>query len=297
MEPMCRALRRAVGPPKRVWQHLAFHGVVDFEVAGQRVRMRHIGAQVENSLFWAGYGGDFEATTLLVWEQLAATAMSIYDVGANSGVFALAAKAVAPQARVDAFEPVPHIADLLEANVALNGSDIVVHRVGVSDCDGVAAIKTNLDKHDYSASLEYMEWMDGATFDELEIQLIRLDMVAAQTGFPPDLIKLDVERHEPAALRGLWPALPAGHPIAIVVEILDPTVAAAVGAQIRDRDLITFGITDGVEIRRAPLQHDPGVQNWLIVSPRFSDWVVGLDQHGGLSHAELRGTRPTSPAR
>jgi ribosomal protein L11 methylase PrmA len=52
---------------------------------------------VENDLFWAGYAGNWERVSLALWRDLARDARCVLDVGANSGVFALAAAAVSPK--------------------------------------------------------------------------------------------------------------------------------------------------------------------------------------------------------
>lgn len=292
MEPVCRALRLTGILPERVWQHLAFTGTVDFKVAGRKVLMAHFGAQIENTLFWAGYGSGWEATTLLVWERLACQSSTVFDVGANTGLFALAAKAANPHARVHAFEPLPAIVSRLNRNIALNGWEIAVHAAAVSDREGTAQIRLAMADHEYSASFEHMEWMDSTPVQTIDVPLVTLSGIMAQTGDVPDLIKLDVERHEPQALAGMWSGLdPARLPV-MVVEILDDGCAAAVGEQLAGRGYRCFVIREGQSISEEPLRFVPGTMNWLMVPATAGGFCAELLGAGRIGHEALLRGRP-----
>src|SRR5215469_16730090 len=73
------------------------------------------------------------------WQSVARGAMTIFDVGANAGIYSLAALAVEPRADVYAFEPTPEIADRLRSTTKLNGLDrLHVYEVAVSMRSGTA---------------------------------------------------------------------------------------------------------------------------------------------------------------
>src|SRR5215475_10727980 len=55
------------------------------------------------------------------WQYVAQRATTIFDIGANAGIYSLAALAVAPRADVHAFEPTPEIANRLRSTAKLNG--------------------------------------------------------------------------------------------------------------------------------------------------------------------------------
>lgn len=288
---LCRVLRATGLVTPKIWKHLPFTGVIDFDVGRQKVRMHHFAAEIENSLFWAGYGKDWEATTLCVWRELARDSMSIYDVGANTGLFALAAKAINPKAAVDAFEPLPAIVDRLRANVLLNGMEIEVHAVAVSDQGGTAPIKIMDSAHEYSASFEHMEWMNTADYVTIEVPLVTLSGVASKKGRSPDLIKLDVERHEPQALRGLWNAVDGGQLPTMIVEILDNETAALVADEICVRGYRTFVIREKQGLTEAPLHFEPGTINWLFIPPGAGGLAAEILAQGSMTHSQL-GSRP-----
>lgn len=222
-------LLRPLGLPKRLYQHLHFSG--DFDVPlhdGRRFRVRSYGDQVENDLFWAGYGKGFEAQSLRVWAALAQTSeAAILDIGANTGLFALAARALAGPVPVVAFEPVTRIAERLATNVLLNNFDVEVTNLAVSDKSGSAIMHDTDDmKHSYSASLE--TGFKGNDFS-FTVQTTTLDEWLTVQSFAVSLIKIDVEMHEPAAIRGMLGTLERYRP-ALVIEILTPALGTDVGA-------------------------------------------------------------------
>jgi FkbM family methyltransferase len=220
-----RALRSVWTPPESVYQHLHFQGPFTVEVeSGVRFRMHAHGEQIENDLFWRGYGDGWEGNSLQIWRDLARSADYIADVGANTGLFALAAQAVNPSARVIALEPSARVFRKLQHNIALNGFPIIALDNAASDKNASATFFDHAGPHQYSASLE--KSMGGQLASEVQVR--RLDDLLAENGFERlDLLKLDVERHEPAALRGLRNTLERCRPT-MLVEILDDELEAEI---------------------------------------------------------------------
>ena len=206
-----RTIRSVWTPPERVYQHLYFDGPFTVKVGDASFRMEHFGAQIENDLFWRGYGNGFEGRSLKLWAELCKSASVIVDVGANTGVYALAAKALNPSAKVIAIEPSRDIARRLRRNVRLNAFDIEVIEVAVSDASGFATFYEFSGEHHYSASLNAA--MGGTV--PVSVPVRRLDDLLDRA----DLIKIDVERHEPAVLRGAERLLES-HPT-LLIEVLD----------------------------------------------------------------------------
>ena len=66
----------------------------------------------------------WEKESLKIWKELCQTSDVILDVGANTGVYSLVAKAANPESRVIAFEPVKRTFDRLEHNNNINGFDM-----------------------------------------------------------------------------------------------------------------------------------------------------------------------------
>ena len=83
-----------------------------------------------------------EEDILRCWEIAAKGAKVILDVGANAGIYSLAALAIQPDATVHAFEPTPEIAARLRATANLNGLDhLYVHEVAVLNKNGAGYSK------------------------------------------------------------------------------------------------------------------------------------------------------------
>jgi FkbM family methyltransferase len=238
--------RGASAPPERIWCHLHFTGEFTVSVGqGVGFRMHHFGQLVENELFWAGYGNGWEGTSLRLWACLAPRARTILDVGANTGVYALAAAARSPRARVFALEPVRRIADRLRHNVALNRLAIEVLEAGASDRTGEATIFEPTTEHHYSASLEQAMLAGKAELRETRIAVTRLDDFAAARQLPRlDLMKVDAEMHELPILDGLGARLAQDRP-AILVEVLTPEIGRGLMQRIAGLGYALFRIEEG----------------------------------------------------
>ena len=220
-QPAFETLRRFVSLPEPVYRHLSFQGVIDVAVGETSFRMRHHGYQIENEVFWSGLFGRWEGASMRLWVRAARQAQVILDVGSNTGLYALAAQAVAPQASVAAFEPVERIREKLQANVDLNQFDLPIFPAAVSDRDGRGILLDTGEEHELSATMdEEGAVLAGRPRKEVAVPVVRLDtLVSAGTIRPPDLIKIDVEGHEAAVLRGMMNQLEGKQP-ALLIEVL-----------------------------------------------------------------------------
>src|SRR5713101_1965733 len=83
-----------------------------------------------------------EEDILSCWEIAAKGAKVVLDVGANAGIYSLAALAIQPDAIVHAFEPTPEIAARLRETAQLNGLDhLYVHEAAVFSKSGQATLR------------------------------------------------------------------------------------------------------------------------------------------------------------
>jgi FkbM family methyltransferase len=149
--------------------------------------------------------GRYEPRSAALLKRIVRPGMRCLDVGAQTGFFtALMATLTGPQGAVDAFEPMPGSYELLQRNIAENGWKTVRgHNVAASDA--AAEIEMSRVNHMYVAGR-----VEGA--DIVRVPTVRLDEVV--TG-PVDLIKLDIEGHEPAALAGMIRIIGRSRPIII----------------------------------------------------------------------------------
>jgi len=165
--------------------------------------------------------GTYELAVQERFSQLVRPGATVYDVGANVGLYTLlAARLVGAAGTVVAYEPAAAIADVLERNVRLNGfATIRVRRVAVGAAAGEAALVTR-------------EVETGATVVEgeggIRVPVVCLDDELA-AGLPaPDVVKIDVEGGELDVLAGMAEILRACRPVLLCeMHGLNREVAAA----------------------------------------------------------------------
>ena len=155
-------------------------------------------------------GNGFEPDSLEAWARMAEEGDTVYDVGAYTGVYSIAA--AKRGCYVEAFEPLPQVAARLAENIKLNGVNVRVHEVAVSDFNGTAELH-------YNAKLPLTS---GASLVDrkhpgIKVEVVRLDdmpfhRVAA--------IKIDVERAEDRVLRGAHQIIEMVKP-QLLIEALD----------------------------------------------------------------------------
>jgi FkbM family methyltransferase len=213
------------------------------------LRLIHFGYQLENGLFWAGLDGAWERVSLGLWMKLCRRANVIMDVGANTGVYALIAARLRPDARIFAFEPLQRTFDKLQANVQLNAASIHCVNAAVSDHSGTATIYDPGDEVVYSISVNRNAY-EGKPVSPVTIDTIRLDdFVQARKLEAIDLIKIDVETHEAEVLQGLGRYLREFRP-ALLVEIREEALAARIAELVAGLDYAYFNIDETAGVRR-----------------------------------------------
>lgn len=134
------------------------------------------------------------------------------DIGANYGTYGLTLARLG--ARVDLFEPNPAIAAVLAA-WARGRAGVVVHALALSDHEGTAELVIPGQdgvEHDSSAALAGGAVTSGR---RVSVPLATLDSLRITDAA---LIKIDVEGHESAVLRGAAETIAASCP-ALIVEI------------------------------------------------------------------------------
>jgi FkbM family methyltransferase len=132
------------------------------------------------------------------------------DVGANIGVLTLlASKAVGPSGKVLAIEPNPDNVQMLYRNIAFaQATNVDVLPLAASDRRSVFSLTGRSNTHLVSARGAAEgggSFVQSIVLDELLGHVPRLDFV-----------KMDIEGHEPAALRGMRRLLERHRPVLLV---------------------------------------------------------------------------------
>jgi len=148
---------------------------------------------------WIILGGTWENFVDDVLCAYAQPGMTVLDIGANLGYYTIKlADRIGPQGHLHAFEPNPELAPFVRENININGfrDRCSFYEVAASDVTGA-----NILVFEYSN-------MGGGGFAapapdkrRAEVQLRRLDDILNGVALV-DLVKIDVEGHEPYVLRG-----------------------------------------------------------------------------------------------
>jgi FkbM family methyltransferase len=153
--------------------------------------------------------GDYETAELAFFRALLKPGMCVLDLGANIGLYAVpAGAAVAPGGRVYAFEPEPNNLSYLRRNLAENAiENVEVLPVCVGDRPGAITLylaEGGIGTHSIGKV--------GA--QSIEVDVVCIDDVLRDV--VPDVIKIDIEGYEPAALRGMSRILTAARPTVLI---------------------------------------------------------------------------------
>lgn len=164
-----------------------------------------------------------EEQILDCWTKTAEQAKVVFDVGANLGIYSLAALAGRPDAIVHAFEPTPEIACRLIETAALNHLDnLIVHQVAVSHRAGEAVLHRLRGDLGTNEGMNYIGTGNNASESALgeRVQTVSLDEFCRQNGVGQiDLLKLDVQGHEFSVLQGAKSLIRLGQLRTIFMEL------------------------------------------------------------------------------
>ena len=219
--PIYRAANQIV---RRVpWVIRVNGGKVDLD-GTQLVFPANVGITYCTLGWWQGVGG-YEPATWKVIQAYVRQSDVFWDVGSNIGLYAVLAKKMKPALRVEAFEPVPSLAEANRKFQEANRSGVKTRQVAVSSHDKGAEITirkyADVTEVEPTSTLEKdVNLSIGASAEVLKVETTTLDLLAGTLG-PADqlFIKIDVEGHENHVLMGAKTLLESRRPI-ILCEIL-----------------------------------------------------------------------------
>lgn len=173
---------------------------------------------VQRHLRRGGLGGFEPATQVtlcMICDRLAT--VTLYDVGAHIGFYSALVHALFSD-KVEggiAFEPTQTTADILEEVRAQNGLDYELVRSAVSDRTGEAELFIS-PRSEASNSLN--QAFRGSS-ESISVPMTTLDAVVASGKAPPNIIKIDVETHDPHVILGARKTIETHRPF-ILFEVL-----------------------------------------------------------------------------
>jgi len=149
-------------------------------------------------------GGLYEKYETNLFKSVAGEGMTVVDLGANIGYYTLlAAKLVGRKGRVFAFEPAPDNFSLLLKNIDANGYDnIIPVPKAVSNKTGTTKLFLHrMNKGDH----RIYDSHDGR--EAITVDATTLDAFFENGQYPIDVIKMDIQGAEMAALQGMTEAV------------------------------------------------------------------------------------------
>jgi len=216
-------------PNEPFYKYLTFRGKFRVQVGDKSFYIFHHGGSIENELFWKGLQTTWEEESLWLWTRLCRISKVIFDIGANTGIYTLIAKTINPSAKVIAFEPSKETYPKLSYNNSLNKMDSILEKIALSNTSGYKTFYDVFEKNQKSASLspyklKYFEGFKGK-INEYPVMTDTLANYIQKNNINHiDLMKIDVELHEPEVIEGFGEYLIKFKPM-IIIEVLTIEVA------------------------------------------------------------------------
>ncbi|HEY5851870.1 MAG TPA: FkbM family methyltransferase [Lysobacter sp.] len=154
-----------------------------------------------------------ERATFLTFCKVVIPGDTVFDLGANVGDHTRTLSAiVGTHGRVHAFEPNP----LLVPALREIGANVTVHEIAASDHDGDSVLHVPDGRDSWASLTDRRELLPDEHFRSHPVKVRALDGIAALRDEQPKFIKIDVEGHELAALRGMTGILARNKPIVVL---------------------------------------------------------------------------------
>lgn len=162
----------------------------------------------------AGWQPETTAALLSAFE-LSPAPGAFYDVGANGGIYSILCRLLFPAMQVVAFEPTPATRAAAARWAAINHVDFTLEPLALGESETTGTLYLSAQSDASNSLVSAFRRHRGS----LSVDVMRLDTYVARSGIVPTVLKIDVERYEPAVVRG-GRELIQRHQPRIVVEIL-----------------------------------------------------------------------------
>jgi FkbM family methyltransferase len=229
--------------------------------------------QISRAVYVSGL---YEPNTALVLKSWLHRGSVMVDIGANMGLFTLlASRWVGPSGKVLAVEPSPRERQRLLAHLRLNAiTNVDVAASAVSDRIGSGELLIADREHSGLNTLaSRFAYGNVTSVSTVPVPVVTLDSLIDRGGISRvDVIKLDVEGAEYAALKGGASTLSRHRP-RLVIEVVPSALAAAqtsvaeLASLLSDADYDLFDISSDAQLR--PLESmDERHEDNLVAIPR-----------------------------
>jgi FkbM family methyltransferase len=174
---------------------------------------------IQQQLFWYG---DYEKELGLVVKKILKANDVFFDIGANIGYFSLFAANHSPSAKIISFEPANEIFQKLSENISINNiKNITTVNAAVGEINEEKDLFLSAPDNMGMSSFRKPENYSGK---QEKVNVVAIDDWFKTSGLTKiDLIKLDIEGSELAALKGMRSVLEEQRPV-LIVEINPETL-------------------------------------------------------------------------
>ena len=217
---------------------------------------------------------------------------SFWDVGANIGFYTWLLKSASPTLRGVLIEASPSNADLVRETLKRNRfSDLELIAAGASDANGQGVLRVDSEAGatstlDHGAEQTFEEQHWGVPSERVAIPLITIDEERSRRA-PIDFMKIDVEGHEAAVLRGAQKAISSDQPV-LFVECFHPDRAC-----LKPLQSLGYKFIDADRLSENP---EPETSNFFGFPPKFHDAIDMLLRAAGERLQEDGRSQPTGIA-
>ncbi len=232
-------------PYVKFYKDLKYIGQMKVKTGSGFFLMYAGGSTNENEIFWKGLDKGFEPETIWIWKLLCPVSDVVIDIGANTGIYCLLAKNANPVCYVYSFEPSRNSFNKLVKNIERNNFDIKAFEIAVSDSNSEKVFYDLFDEHQTTASLssdmlKNNPSKNNEVINEYLVKTTTLDeFIMAKEINTVDLIKIDVELHEPEVFEGAKLVMEKYKPI-VIFEVLLPAVAEKLNRFFSQKDYLLF---------------------------------------------------------
>lgn len=129
---------------------------------------------------------------------------TVWDIGANVGLFTVIAASRCPDGQVTAIEPYPSNVARIRENLKLNGFDATIEQLALAEESGTATF--GLSSPDGTGAFGVLDSEEESQM--VPVRTVTGDDLVAGTTPAPTVLKIDVQGSELGVLRGLDESLP-----------------------------------------------------------------------------------------
>jgi FkbM family methyltransferase len=172
----------------------------------------------------------FEPMSMRIWCRLARSATGIIDIGANVGIYTLAAAALRSDIKIHAFEPNPHAFSRLRVHKRLNKfPHIMEYTIALAESSRIDRLSWARKARKYISSGGTLARTSYENCDTVPCDVMPLDAFAISVG-SRGLVKIDVEGAEQAVIFGMTKEL--SEKPDILLELMDTETCRLINKRI-----------------------------------------------------------------